>query len=156
MTPEKIKNLPRMTKELRESLRGKYRHAEAFCHMLYISDDGRHMEWIWNSRDGVTPFCISSVTGKAMNHSYFGEDRFDPDYKPQPGDRIFVDCTPEMVKDSAREFVRKYWDDPKYPISKMYDTQAEAEQKFVSEWSKPGSPHVLTVGGIEGGEKGNG
>jgi hypothetical protein len=39
MIPQHIKDKPRMTKEFRESL--KHNHAEAFCHMLYISHGGR-------------------------------------------------------------------------------------------------------------------
>lgn len=144
MIPQHIKDKPRMTKEFRESV--KHDHGEAFCHMLYISDDGRQMEWLWNSRDGVTPFVISSETGKPMSHSYFGEDRYDPDYNPQPGDRIFVDCKPEMIRDKAWEYVTKYWNNPEYPMSKTWDTPDAAARQFIAEWAKPGSPHVSIVG----------
>lgn len=141
MVPEAIAAKPHVE-------RGKkthFSHGEAFCHMLYISDDQRQWEWLWNSRDGVTPFIISSPTGKPMSHKYFGEDRFDPDYKPQPGDRIFVDCTKELIEQKAWERATNYWDDALYPLSKMFKTPDEAARKFIEEWTKPGSPHVLTI-----------
>ena len=148
MIPKAIEDKPRMTKELRKQLQAKYRHGEAFCHMMYVSDDGREIEWLWNSRDGVTPFIISSRNGKSMRHSYWGEDRFDPDYKPQPGDRIFVDCKPEMVREKAVEYVNRYWDNAEYPMKKVFAdprTREDAVQHFVTEWTKPGSPYVLVV-----------
>ena len=36
-----------------------YRHAEAFALMPYACKVCGNFEWLWNSRDGVTPFCIS-------------------------------------------------------------------------------------------------
>lgn len=148
--PKSIRDKPPMTKELRESLRAKYRHGEAFCHMMYVSDDGRQIEWLWNSRDGVTPFILVSASGKKMSHAYWGEDRFDPDYKPTTGDRIFVDCKPEMVRDKAVEYVKRFWESAEYPMKGVFDvsaTREDAVQHFITEWSKPGSPHVQTVGG---------
>lgn len=52
-------------------------HSEAFQLMLYRSGDG-HEIWIWNSRDGVTPFGTTVNMGEyshAMNRyepSYYG------------------------------------------------------------------------------------
>lgn len=145
MIPKAIADKPRMTKEFREELAGKYVHGEAFCHMLYVSDDGRQSEWLWNSRDGVTPFVISSATGKKMSHNNWGEDRFDPDYKPVEGDRIFVDCTKELIEGKAWERARNYWDDALYPLNKRFKTPDEAARRFIEEWTKPGSPYVQTV-----------
>jgi hypothetical protein len=142
MIPIDIKDKPRVVRG-----QGKHNHLEAFCHMMYISDDGRQIEWLWNSRDGVTPFVISSSSGKSMTHSYFGEDRYDPNYLPKVGDRIFVDCTPDMIRDNAKEFVNKYWDDGEIPMKSVFDDKNKEEviKHFIEEWTKPGAPHVLVV-----------
>jgi hypothetical protein len=66
-------------------------HAEAYCLMKYASDDGHIVEWLWNSRDGVTPFMISAQDGKTLlHHVDFHLDRFLPLYKPLAGERIFI------------------------------------------------------------------
>jgi hypothetical protein len=144
--PQEIQGKPRVN---REKQRREFNHGEAFCHMMYMSDDGRQIEWLWNSRDGVTPFVISSPTGKAMQHSYFGEDRFDPNYVPKPGDRIFVDCLPDMIRNKAREYVEKFWEEGSIPMSRhpfFEPLGKEASVRhFIEEWTKPGSPHVLTI-----------
>lgn len=36
-------------------------HKEAFCLMLYRGVESGEEEWLWNSRDGVTPFIIWSA-----------------------------------------------------------------------------------------------
>ena len=85
----------------------KYNHAEAFCLMQYSSDDGTEREVLWNSRDGVTPFVISSRNGKKMAHVDWRQDKYVPDYKPKSGMRVFVDATEELVTDKLNEYVDK-------------------------------------------------
>jgi hypothetical protein len=144
MIPQHLQNKPRVSRDKQLT---RYQHVEAFCHMMYVSDDERQVEWLWNSRDGVTPFCIASPTGKEMRHAYFGEDRFDPDYEPQSGDRIFVDCKPEMIRDKAIAYVERYWESGQPTMKSVMDprTKEESVQHFIEEWTKPGSPHVTTV-----------
>jgi hypothetical protein len=69
-----------------------YNHSEAYCLMVYATEDRSEVETIWNSRDGVTPFCIKSRDGsKFMNHIDWHRDMPDPDFVPPYGSRVFID-----------------------------------------------------------------
>lgn len=75
--------------------------------MKYATDDGSVVEWIWNSRDGVTPFCVTSRCGKLMSHVQWKYDIRILDYKPLPGERIFIDATPELMRPAAEKYIRQ-------------------------------------------------
>lgn len=78
-----------------------YNHAEAFCLMKYVDSAG-NVEFIWNSRDGVTPFCVRSRQGLEARHVDWGADQRLPKHKPRSGDRIFRDMTMEDARKEAR------------------------------------------------------
>lgn len=99
-----------------------YAHVEAFCHMLYRTDDGRVQEWIWNSRDGVTPFVIS-IEGRQASHVEWNRDRRDPFYVPMVGERIFVDLTEERAKEIAARKCDLFWDHPEYPAHDRFESK---------------------------------
>ena len=126
----------------------KYNHVEAFCLMKYQSKDGQITEMLWNSRDGVTPFGIRSKDGTTeLFHVEWQRDVCCPDHKPQKGDRIFVDLTPEKARFYAERNVENNWDRPSYPMSEMYETKEEAIEKVSSSYLvQKGSPDVITVG----------
>lgn len=84
-----------------------YRHREAYCLMRYASEDGQVVEWIWNSRDGVVPFCVTSKCGKKMQHVHWAHDVRIVDYSALPGERIFVDATPDLLRPLAETSVRR-------------------------------------------------
>lgn len=81
-----------------------HRHGEAFCLMKYKCENancGRE-EWLWNSRDGVTPFCITCPAcldarrqNPVMQHVDWHRDRFVQNHQPKKGDRYFRDGTPD-------------------------------------------------------------
>jgi hypothetical protein len=103
--------------------------------MSYVSDDGTYGELIWNSRDGVTPFCVTSRDGQhKMTHVDWGLDVRAPDFRPPPGFRYFVDMDEEMAREAAIESVDRYWDHPEYPLSERYPDQEAAIQMFVQEY----------------------
>lgn len=81
-------------------------HKEAFCLMQYASDCGHYRELLWNSRDGVTSFAISSRGGAEIKHVYFGSDHCAPEHIPDVGDRIFIDATLDDFRESIR---RRLW-----------------------------------------------
>lgn len=83
----------------------KYKHAEAFMHMNYVSKDGSHII-IWNSRDGVTPFIIM-LEGKEYQHTDWKQDKRDVDYKPKPGDYIFRTVTREDLLEELPKYIEK-------------------------------------------------
>lgn len=86
-----------------------YRHKEAFCLMLYRDTAGNE-EWIWNSRDGVTPFIVRSRQGLEAQHVEWHRDRRAPLHEPKIGDRVFVDLSPERAHELRREFTDRWWD----------------------------------------------
>ena len=125
-------------------------HPEAFCLMKYATDDGSEIEWIWNSRDGVTPFCIRTRSGeKEMRHIDWQFDICIPHYKPSKGERIFVDLTRERAEQFARERVETYWNHPEYPMSERTDLWTNKEEAVVylanSLLEHPGAPALIEV-----------
>ncbi len=83
-----------------------YTHGEAFCRMQYESDDGNTMEILWNSRDGVTPFCILAKDGKTeLRAKRGGLFEFCPDHNLQSGDRYFTSPTEETARGEAERLL---------------------------------------------------
>lgn len=93
-----------------------YVNADAFCLMRYKCKNG-HVEIVWNSRDGVTPFTIDCIpcaaafaalgktTGRrAMYadtdalHVNWNEDIVAPGHALKPGQRYFRDGTLEKMQ----------------------------------------------------------
>lgn len=117
-------------------------HSEAFCLMQYQADDGSEIEMIWNSRDGVTPFVITLRSGKQARHVNWGQDVYAPDHKPQPGDRIFTDLTPERARRSAARMVDAH---PEYLPADT--TREEMIDRLAAEYATPGAPDLVEVAG---------
>ncbi len=118
-----------------------FQHKEAFCLMKYASDGGRTVEWIWNSRDGVTPFIVMSLDGIEMLHVQWSLDRYLPNYQPLPGERIFVDLTEQGAAEIAEKIVEK---------NENHNTENELKQlvhRMVETWMRNGEhqPHVISV-----------
>ena len=69
---------------------------DAYMHVPYRCRTCGGVEWVWNSRDGVTPFLIDcrACAGTAA-HTNWRMDEYRRDYRPQVGERIFVDTTEE-------------------------------------------------------------
>ena len=124
-----------------------HQHAEAFCLMTYATDDRTLVEVIWNSRDGVTPFGVRSVDGREMTHIDWHRDNYAPDFIPQPGQRVFGDLTRARAERLATERAELWWDHPDYPMSRMFDTKAEAAASLSAEYYGEGNhPAVYVVG----------
>ncbi len=116
--------------------------------MKYATDDGLEVEWIWNSRDGVTPFVIHSRSGKEMKHVDWHLDRRLPQYRPLPGERVFVDLTEAKAHEYARQKVELYWNHPEYPMSRRWSSKHEAVEDLVKDMAKdmaetPGQPDLV-------------
>ncbi len=92
---------------------GKSNHVEAWCLMTYqgelsaLGGVAPTREVIWNSRDGVTPFCITAKDSKEkLTHVNWRGDQAAPFYTPKVGDRVFVDLTPERAEEIARKMLK--------------------------------------------------
>lgn len=108
-------------------------HGEAFCHMRYANDDRTVVRSIWNSRDGVTPFGCTDPdnTGVELRHVDWGADRYDPLHVPAVGDLVWIDLHPERAAQLAARQVDAWWDSPTMPMSKVFDSKADAIQVLV-------------------------
>lgn len=127
-------------------------HPEAFKLMQYATDDGTEFEIIWNSRDGVTPFCVLSKSGKEMTHVNWDKDVMTPiNYKPGPGNRMFVDATESLLRDKAWAYVDKYWKGDGTAMNPGMQNIFQGKSRkavveyFLKEWTKPGSPCLVTL-----------
>ncbi|MEA2175334.1 MAG: hypothetical protein QOD00_2926 [Blastocatellia bacterium] len=123
-----------------------FNHVEAYCLMLYATQDGAQYEVVWNSRDGVTPFIIYSRDGQEMQHIAFDQDRVELDFVPAVGSRIFVDLTEEVARQKATERVATMWEEGERPLSERFETREAAVQMFLDAWTeREGQPHLVEV-----------
>lgn len=122
-----------------------YNYGEAFHLMQYKDDVTGEIEWVWNSRDGVTPFSMTSPAGNPAAHAHWESDKFAPNHTPAVGDRIWADMSKEGFQKLLEEKVERYWKHPDYPMSTMFETKEEAlEQMMKTEWEK-GMPYLVVV-----------
>jgi hypothetical protein len=132
---------------------------ESYLRMKYASTDGSIVEWIWNSRDGITPFIVGAKGSDFveservdLQHVDWHLDEYRPNYVPEVGERIFVTLTEELARPEAVKYVDRFWDDEKYPMSKSEHFgkmgKAGAVEFFVTDWLKSWGgypPTVVTV-----------
>ena len=122
----------------------RYNHREAFCLMKYAVQDGSEVEWIWNSRDGVTPFCVSNRAGnKMMQHVDWHLDRCLPNYQPHPGERIFIDLTPERALQRATVKMEYWWEHPEHPMCTKFASKEAAIALFLNDFKVGQDPDVI-------------
>ena len=103
----------------------KYKHREAYCLMIYRCENCGHIERIWNSRDGVTPFgtACPSCAGNVMYH-LFGSDQCMPEHKLNKFQKFWRDGLPheaERILRRRHALVQK----TKYRIDKSEDCFVE-------------------------------
>ena len=127
--------------------------AEAFFLMRYEGPGGRR-EWIWNSRDAITPAMVHAADDERvhMHHGNWHLDRYEPHFVPPVGARVFVDLTEEVARPLAEAYVAKCWDNPDLPMSEHPHFaelgRAGSVECFVKEWVSAWgghSPHLTVV-----------
>ena len=114
-------------------------HAEAFAVMRYRCGTCRTEEIIWNSRDGVTPFCVDCrMCGLLAEHVEWSRDRRDPLHDSAPGDRYFRDGMHEEARAILRERLRRCEGTPyEVPEDEWEDViAATLPQEFRPGWPK--------------------
>jgi hypothetical protein len=116
---------------------------EAFNLMKYATKDGTEVEWIWNSRDGVTPFVVHSRSGAEMSHVQWQFDVRIPNYQPLPGERIFVDMTDGYADLLARQRVDEWWDHPDYPMRDAFPDKTTAVATLAKDYLGDGDRPTL-------------
>lgn len=121
-----------------------HNHREAFCLMKYKDTDG-NVEYIWNSRDGVTPFGVVSFHGKGAMHVEWNHDEYLPDYDPPIGSRIFVDMTREQLREILKARVERDWEHPESSLQASFVTKEDAIEGLTTSGWREGAPIVMTV-----------
>lgn len=118
-------------------------HGEAFMVMTYRADDGE-TERVWNSRDGVTPFCITLRSGKEATHVNWSQDVYCPSHADHmaAGERYFADLDPETALAHAEENVERWWGHPDYPMSARWPDKATAARDLAKGYLTPGAPTI--------------
>lgn len=87
-----------------------FEHKEAFCLMQYQDEVTGEIEVIWNSRDAVTPFGLTSRQGNQCTHVNWPQDICAPLFIPNVGARVFIDLTPELALEMRTAFVEENWE----------------------------------------------
>lgn len=123
-------------------------HAEAYCLMRYVADeDPGEVEVIWNSRDGVTPFVIALRSGHSASHDFEG-DRYDRDYVPKPGERVFAAMTEELSVQVAERNYDRFAASGEPGIRRRLielGDRRTAVRYLAAQYNTPGAPVLLAV-----------
>lgn len=124
-------------------------HREAYALMLYRSESTGREEWLWNSRDGVTPFIISDAEdGSKMRHADFWRDVCAPFYVPPIGSRIFVDLTETRARAIAVRWYDHVKDDDSFKSHPYYEGKSRewCVDDYVKQiFKNEGEPDILVV-----------
>lgn len=119
----------------------KYKHAEAFCLMVYSCVDCGHTETIWNSRDGVTPFgtfCPSCDRPSLMHDVQRFRPQPQPDYQLNHGQKFWRNMDASEAVDILNRQVR-HIKEQGHPIT---DMQISNLKKSKLEEVKGGVPYL--------------
>jgi hypothetical protein len=115
-----------------------YNHAEAFCLMLYHCQPSGKTVLVWNSRDGVTPFCMH-LDGREYQHINWRSDRQLPEFQMTQGHLFFRDTTLEESVYFALRRIEMF-QNTEYAIERnspqWYQTWSNVTETFLQ------APHV--------------
>ncbi|GAC1444357.1 MAG: hypothetical protein NVSMB52_03650 [Chloroflexota bacterium] len=123
-----------------------YIYMEAFCLMRYETDDGTESEWVWNSRDGTTPFVIMNRahTRELTHVDWHLDTRLPEEFEPPKGMRYFTNITEESARASAEMTVERYWGDPRVPRPSNWESKDMAVDELVAIMlSNPEAPMLV-------------
>ncbi len=122
---------------------GVFNHPEAFCRMKYRCEGCGKWEWVWNSRDGVTPFLVNSrcCPEQLAQHVLWQEDERRLDYRLVPGERFFRDGTPEEAVRLMTERLDRFAEQGHIAPPEVREACIAAARDGESEWA-PGWPLI--------------
>lgn len=126
---------------------GGFLHKEAYAIMEYHCEKCHKSEFIWNSRDGVTPFCIGCFyCDGEMRHINWGGDKREVWHIPKKGERIFITMPNEINDLYARKRIEMYWEHEQYPMRERFANKEEAFKALSGDMQKEGEPFIITWG----------
>lgn len=87
------------TRETTKHVIDRLSYGEAFMLMKYRRESDGRIEWIWNSRDGITHMCVGTPGAEGyegkdrlFSHVDWSEDVRIPNFIPPIGSRVFIDA----------------------------------------------------------------
>lgn len=125
-----------------------YTFNEAYMLMYYENPETKMGFMVYNTRDGVTPFCVFE-DGKEYQHTHWGMDKRPNEAYVKstimvPGQRIFRDVTPEEGRNFAIARLRQAKGTP-YEVAEGSDRWNELLESLTKDFSKPGEPIMVKV-----------
>ena len=121
--------------------RAMFNHREAYCIMTYRCKCCGFEERIWNSRDGVTPFCIACPScGKPEHyHEDWHNDRYAPSHQAfmKPGERTFINMTLERAREYAARNVDKAIEACKFQSNQRNRVIADVMKSYYGDGKNP-------------------
>ena len=135
---------------MQEMFQGERIMAQEGHMLMWYADRNGKRERIWNSRNGITSFCISGryPGDPEMSHVDWNLDTYAPNHVPDLGDRIFVNLTIIMAQEGRRKFTDENWDHPEFPMHSRYSTKEEAIKELAQrdfDSFAPNTPTVIVV-----------
>lgn len=121
----------------------KHNHAEAFKLMTYRCKSCGFTETLWNSRDGVTPFCITCPNCGSLDqeHINWRGDVYAPEHIPEKGQRIFIDFPESLKVVTARRRIQT-------AIGTEFELtpgrHKEAIKEIIASF-QPGEPYIIRI-----------
>ena len=106
----------------------KINNNDAFKIMEYRCDKCNASEFIWNSRNNVSPFTVRCrICDGSASHVNWSRDQFRPDFKPSKGMRYFADFTIERAHEVAEQFIKLL--EERYP-DEFTDSSVREERRL--------------------------
>lgn len=120
----------------------KYRNISAYCKIEYRCKEKCCNETVWCNGDLKIP---TTIVNRRTRHPMEIVDpkggMFTPHYEPKPGERVFVQATKEMVKQTVEKFVKDRW----AVLKGKFLTEADAIRFYNKEWTATGMPWMVTI-----------
>lgn len=122
-------------------------HKEAFALMWYACKCG-HMERMWNSRDGVTPFSTvcPSCDQPTLMHTRWADDVRCQNHKPHIGQRVWVGMTQDRARLCVAMRQVQLARSPQCTSERLARYQDRFEQLVLDTWQGGAAPDLLVVG----------
>lgn len=122
----------------------KHKHPEAFVRMQFSCAEKCCSEIIWNSRDGIAPtMVLNRRTQHQMTWQQGRGDLYAPSYQAKPGERVFVNATPDMVRSTAERWVEAKWDLPS--VRGQFKEKKDLLDYVIKDWRSNGNPWLVTI-----------
>lgn len=124
----------------------KYNHGEAFMWMYYSNKDGSAGYWIYNSRDGVTPFNCR-INDTELQHQHWKSDLCQPVYKPKEGDLVWRTWTLDECEAHYRKLIESRQEfKERFESPEEIETFILGQRKDAEQMKHPALTRVNSVG----------